>query len=143
MSGSIIHKPDPKLDLMFERFVDVPRELVWMAWTKPEHLKKWFTPVPWKTVDCEIELHPGGMFRTVMRSPEGEEFPNVGCYLEMPCDTFFFTAVIALETHGGGTKYTALVIHGDEDARKKHEEMGFYEGWGKTLDQLVAHAKNM
>ena len=168
MSRSIIHKPDPKLDLMFERFVDVPRELVWMAWTTPEHLKKWFTPVPWKTVDCEIELHPGGMFRTVMRSPEGQEFPNVGCYLEiieneklvwtnalapgyrpshspgtMPCDTFFFTAVIALEPHGIGTKYTALVIHGDEDARKKHEEMGFYEGWGNALDQLVAHAKNM
>lgn len=139
-----------------------------MAWTIPEHLKKWFTPVPWKTVDCEIDLRPGGMFRTVMRSPEGQEFPNVGCYLEiveneklvwtnalapgyrpsnspgaMPCDTFFFTAVIALEPRGNGTKYTALVIHGDEDARKKHEEMGFHDGWGKALDQLVAVAKNM
>jgi uncharacterized protein YndB with AHSA1/START domain len=124
MTRSIIHQPDPKLDLVLERIVDVPRELVWMAWTAPEHIKKWFTPVPWTTVDCEIDLRPGGIFRTVMRSPEGQEFPNVGCYLEivkneklvwtnvlapgyrpskppavMPCDTFSFTAVILLEPH--------------------------------------------
>lgn len=74
------YQPDPRLDLVIERIVDVPPELVWKAWTSPEHLKPWFTPVPWKTVDCEIDLRPGGMFRTVMRSPEGQEFPNVGCY---------------------------------------------------------------
>jgi uncharacterized protein YndB with AHSA1/START domain len=45
--------------------------------------QQWFTPAPWKTVDCEIDLRPGGLFRTVMRSPEGQEFPNVGCYLEI------------------------------------------------------------
>jgi uncharacterized protein YndB with AHSA1/START domain len=34
-------------------------------------------------LDCEIDLRPGGIFRTTMRSPEGEEFPNFGCYLEV------------------------------------------------------------
>ena len=42
-----------------------------MAWTHPEHLKRWFTPAPWTTVDCEIDLRPGGIFRTTMRSPDG------------------------------------------------------------------------
>jgi len=83
MTRSIIHQPDPKLDLVFERIVDVPRELIWTAWTTPEQLKQWFTPAPWKTVDCEIDLRPGGLFRTVMRSPEGQEFPGVSCYLEI------------------------------------------------------------
>ena len=160
--------PDPKLDLSFERIIDVPRELVWMAWTTPEHLKKWFTPVPWKTVDCEIDLRPGGIFRTVMQSPEGKDFPNLGSYVEVipneklvwtnallpgfrpiygpnacPGVDFAFTAVISLEQHANGTKYTALVIHADEESRKKHEAMGFHEGWGKALDQLVASVKNM
>jgi uncharacterized protein YndB with AHSA1/START domain len=67
---------DPRLDLLLQRVVDVPPELVWAAWTKPEHVKKWFTPAPWTTVDCEIDLRPGGIFRTVMRSPEGQEFPK-------------------------------------------------------------------
>src|SRR3954469_22499483 len=51
---SMIHakfpQPRPGLDLVLERVVDVPRELVWRAWTRPEHLMKWFTPAPWKTI---------------------------------------------------------------------------------------------
>src|SRR5713226_713595 len=83
MANSMTHQPDTKLDLLLERIVEVPRELVWRAWTTPELVKKWFTPAPWTTVDCEINLRPGGIFRTVMRSPEGQTFPNVGCYLEI------------------------------------------------------------
>ncbi len=146
------------------RVVDVAPELVWAAWTVPEHVKKWFTPVPWKTVDCEIDLRPGGIFRTVMRSPEGQDITNVGCFLEIvanrklvwtvalqpgyrPSDPTFdvptFTAIIMMEPHGKGTKYTALAMHKDEKDRNAHDRMGFSEGWGKALDQLVAAAKAM
>jgi len=83
MTGTIAHTPDPKLDLVLERVVDVPPHLVWAAWTTPEYVKKWFTPAPWQTVDCEIDLRPGGIFRTVMRSPEGQELSHTGCYLEV------------------------------------------------------------
>ncbi|CAA9892839.1 hypothetical protein METHB2_840005 [Candidatus Methylobacter favarea] len=83
MSNLNEFKPDPELDLMFERVVEVPRELVWEAWTTPEKLKPWFCPLPWLTIDCEIDLRPGGIFRTVMQSPEGQNFPNAGCYLEV------------------------------------------------------------
>src|SRR5262245_34676888 len=159
----------PALDLVLERIVDVPPELVWRAWTTPEHLMKWFTPAPWKTVACEIDLRPGGVFRTVMRSPEGREFPNIGCYLEVienerlawtnaleggfrpttastVCgeDAFFaFTAVISLSPHREGTKYTALVMHGDEASAKRHAQMGFEGGGAKGMDTLVAVAKQM
>jgi len=86
-------KIDPKLDLVFERFVEVSPELVWTAWTQPEHLKKWFTPAPWTTVDCEIDLRPGGVFRTVMRSPEGKDHPNTGCVWETDRDDSLFGAL--------------------------------------------------
>jgi hypothetical protein len=71
MTRSALVKPDPKLDLVLERVIDVPRELVWAAWTRPEHVKHWLTPRPWTVSECEIDLRPGGMFRFVMRSPEG------------------------------------------------------------------------
>jgi uncharacterized protein YndB with AHSA1/START domain len=150
---------DPKLDLVLERVVDVPVEKVWAAWTKPEHVVKWFTPAPWTTPHCEIDLRPGGAFMTVMRSPEGEDHRNVGCYLEVvPNEKLvwtdallpgyrptsgepFMTGMILLERQGKGTKYTAIAIHRDAETRKRHEEMGFREGWGKALDQLVAHLR--
>jgi uncharacterized protein YndB with AHSA1/START domain len=158
-------KINPKLDLVLERVVDVPKELVWKAWTTPKHILKWFTPSPWKTIECEIDLRPGGKFYTVMQSPEGQNFPNAGCFLEIVPNKklvwtaalqpgyrpvknpengagLLFTAVIALESKGKGTKYTATVIHGNEDDMKRHDAMGFRDGWGKALDQLVALIKN-
>ena len=42
----IVENFDPKLDLVFERDIDIAPELVWAAWTKPEHLVNWFTPSP-------------------------------------------------------------------------------------------------
>ncbi len=166
MSAPIRHQPDPRLDLFLERVVDVPPELVWTAWTQPEQIKKWFTPAPWTTVDCEIDLRPGGIFRTVMQSPEGQQFPNEGCFLEIvenrklvwtgalqpgyrpiskarAAETpFLFSAVISMEPEGTGTRYGALAIHSDEEDAKKHEAMGFHSGWGAALDQLVAMAKS-
>jgi uncharacterized protein YndB with AHSA1/START domain len=165
-----IHRHDPQRDLVLERVVDVPVPLVWRAWTVPEHLMRWFTPLPWRTVECEIDLVPGGIFRTVMRSPEGQDTPHVGCYLEVvenerlvwttallpgfrpapptppegdPCGVDPFTAVIAMAPHGSGTRYTATAMHGDAAGRKRHEDLGFHDGWGTALDQLVALARTL
>jgi uncharacterized protein YndB with AHSA1/START domain len=152
--------PDPKLDLVLERVVDVPPSLIWAAWTKPEHLRKWFAPAPWTIADCEVDLRPGGVFRFVLVSPDGEESPSIGCFLEVvpnerlvwtdallpgyrPSLNPFFTAVVTLEPRGEGTRYTAIAIHRDAATRQQHEDMGFHEGWGQTLDQLVALAKKM
>ena len=159
------YQSNSTLDLSFTRIVNVPRALVWRAWTEPELLKPWFCPLPWKTIDCEIDLRPGGIFRTTMQSPEGVEFPNAGCYLDVvplerlvwtnallpgyrpsnptatcgDIDTeFMFTAMIQLADADQGTRYTATVIHADEAGCKKHAAMGFEGGWGTALDQLVA-----
>lgn len=153
-----IIKPDPKLDLVLERDIDVPPDLVWTAWTTPKHIKHWFVPKPWTCADVEIDLQPGGMFRSVMRSPEGQEFNNLGCYLEIvpkkrlvftdtllpgfrPAPEPFFTAVLSLEPKGNGTRYVAIAIHRDEAGREKHEQMGFHQGWGTVVTQMVEYIK--
>ena len=56
-------KIDPKLDIVFERFIDAPVRLVWDALTKPEHLKEWYMPKAWGAVSaCELDVRPGGAF---------------------------------------------------------------------------------
>jgi uncharacterized protein YndB with AHSA1/START domain len=159
---SFEHVVNPRLDLVLERFIDVPRHLVWEAWTKPEHLKVWFCPKPWGVSACEIDLRPGGIFSTTMLSPDGKEFPNIGCYLEVvPMERLVFTsvlypgyrpapagdlpmtAIITMKPEGAGTRYVATALHQDESDCEKHKAMGFHEGWGAALDQLVAHVKTM
>jgi len=156
-------KVDPTLDLVIDRVVDVPPELVWKAWTQPEHLMPWFCPLPWKTVECEIDLRPGGKFRTLLKGPEpGQEHAVLGCYLEvvehqrltwtdalgpdfrpLPAGPFNFTAVLTLEKKGSGTRYLVQALHRDPQGKSTHESMGFQEGWGKALDQLVAYCKKL
>ncbi|MGH8577582.1 MAG: SRPBCC family protein [Gammaproteobacteria bacterium] len=152
----------PRLDLVLTRVIDAPRALIWQVWTDPEHVKKWWAPKPWTTVECEMDLRPGGIFRTVMRSPEGQDYPNAGCFLELvknekivwtnalepgyrpalgesgeDCSGLLFTAIITLEERAGKTHYAVRVLHRDEAGRKKHEEMGFHLGWNQCLDQLI------
>ena len=99
-----------------------------------------------------------------MRGPEGRQIINVGGFLEIapsrklvwtvaprlgyrPSDPSFdvptFTAIFSMEPHGKGTKDSALAMHKYGESRDKHERMGFGEGWGRALDQLVAYAKTM
>lgn len=59
-----------------------------------------------------------------------------------PSENPFFTAILTLEPQGSGTRYTAIALHRDEAGRKKHEEMGFEEGWGTVADQMVAYIKS-
>lgn len=152
------------LDLVLERIVDVPPELLFKAWTTPKHLMPWFCPKPYQTVECEIDLRPGGQFFTQMLDPEGNKLPAApGCYLEIVPDRklvwtsalapgfrplaasaapWSFTAVLSFEPHGeGGCKYTATAMHSTPEDAQSHEAMGFSLGWGLVLDQLVDYVK--
>jgi uncharacterized protein YndB with AHSA1/START domain len=155
-------RTDGRLDLTLERTIDAPRALVWRVWTDPEHVRKWFAPAPWTIADCEMDLRPGGVFRFVLRSSEGQDFPELGCFLEVVeqrkiawtnvlrpgfrparlgegegCADLPFTAILTLEDRAGKTHYFVRVLHQDEAGRNRHEEMGFHQGWNQCLDQLI------
>jgi uncharacterized protein YndB with AHSA1/START domain len=148
-------------ELILERVVPLPPEAVWRAWTEPELLKRWFCPLPWQAVEAEMDLRPGGAFRTVMQGPDGTRMTHVGCYLEIDAphrlvwtnalapgfvpaagvsDVPTFTCVLTFEAVEGGTRYTARAMHRDAEAAQAHGKMGFHEGWGIALTQLVQAA---
>lgn len=162
MTRFVAPQVNPELDLVLERTVDVPPHLVWRAWTEPEQLKRWFCPKPWLTSHCEIDLRAGGIFRTVMRGPNGEEEDNSGCWLDVVEDQRLvftglmgpgfrpaniadgvpvFTCILTFEPSGKGTRYRAHVMHRESAAKATHEAMGFHGGWGTALDQMVAMIK--
>ena len=151
--------PDPELDLVLARTLPVAPDRVWAAWTDPALLVQWFTPAPWKTVSADLDVRPGGRCITTMESPEGEQFSNVGCYLQVEPESLLvftsamvegFRPVVAGDgmpftgrveitpTADGGTHYRAIAMHADKAGAEQHLEMGFHEGWGAATDQLVA-----
>jgi len=145
-------------ELVLTRLIDAPREEVFDAWTNPELIKQWFAPLPWTTPFAEVDLRVGGETRTVMRSPDGQDFPNVGVFLEIerpgrlvftdafagdwrPCAKPFMTVVLTFEDEGGKTRYTARARHWTVEDRERHEQMGFHGGWAMCADQLEALLK--
>jgi len=147
-------KSSESRELVLVRLIDAPPEKLFRAWTEPALLKQWFCPKPWTVVFAELDVRPGGANVIVMRSPEGQEFPNRGVYLDVvrnerlvftdayttawePSEKPFMTGIITFEDEGGKTRYTARVLHWSVADRKTHEEMGFHEGWGKATDQLA------
>jgi uncharacterized protein YndB with AHSA1/START domain len=152
--------PASDRELVLTRLIDAPREKLFKAWTNAELLKQWFAPLPWTTPSAQLDVRPGGANVITMRSPEGQDFPNAGVYLEVvpnerivftdaytkawePSAKPFMTVVLTFADEGGKTRYTARVLHWTVADREAHEKMGFHTGWGKCADQLEALVKNL
>lgn len=154
---------DPKLDLVFERFIDAPVRLVWEALTRPEHIREWYMPRAWgRVARAEMDLRPGGIFSIDIATGDGREVPNVGCLLEVvpmerlvwtsmlfpgyrPAvfDDIPITAVMTMESVGTGTRYIFTALHRDEADLENNRTSGWLEGTDIALDQLVAHVQTM
>lgn len=152
--------PNSERELVLTRIIDAPPEKVYSAWTDSELLKQWFAPLPWTVSAADIDVRPGGSNLIVMRSPEGNEIPNPGVYLEVvenerlvitdaytkawePSEKPFMTVIVTFEKFDGKTKYTARARHWTVADRESHEKMGFHEGWGQCADQLADLASKL
>ena len=157
------------IDLVLERTLDAPVDLVWAAYTDPEHLKQWFAPKPYQITECELDLRPGGIFRIRMVGPDGFDtgHGSAGCVLEVEqgkkltwtsalgpgyrpaemgegCESFPMTAIITFEDAGNEkTAYRAVALHKDAKDKEAHEKMGFHDGWGTVAGQLEEFARSL
>lgn len=153
---------DPDLDLGLERVIRAPREQVWRAWADPSRLERWWVPAPARCRVDRLELRPGGAFVTSLADDGAAAFvPHLdACFLAVDAgrrivftnaiDSSWrpatpapvaLTATITLTDHPDGTDYRLVVRHGDPEARLRHEELGFADGWGTVAGQLAALAE--
>lgn len=151
---------NPHLDLQLACEAPITPEQVFEGWTVPSTLLQWFCPRPWRVVECRVDPRPGGIFSTIMQSPEGVNMAeNLGSFLlvepprrlvwtnlmgpdfrPLPVSALGFGFVCDLRLDplpNGGTWYQATVRHVDEAGKRQHEAMGFEAGWRAALSQLV------
>jgi uncharacterized protein YndB with AHSA1/START domain len=141
-------------ELTFERMLDASADKLFRAWTEPDLLQKWFCPRPWTVSSAQLDVRPGGASLVTMRSPEGQDVPNRGVYLEVvknerlvftdafveawvPSERAFMVVTITFEAQGAKTRYSARIQHWNVTAREEHENMGFHAGWAIATDQLT------
>ena len=152
---------NPDLDLTLERVILAPRVAVWDAWTDPDRFAQWWLPAPMRCRVDRLEVRPGGAMVTRM-SEDGTEFvPHMdasflvvaererivftnaidGAWRPAAPEPVAMTADVTLGDHPDGTEYRVVVRHGDPASRRKHEELGFFDGWGAVIAQLAELAE--
>ena len=121
---------------------------VWRAWTEPERLKRWFTPAPWTTTECEIDLRPGGAYRIHMRAPDGTEHRVSGEYrvVDPPRKIVYpwgwdgdhpvKDSLGTIEFHERGAATEVVLTHSGITHELERANHG--KGWTAILDKLEA-----
>ena len=149
----IIAEPG-KTSFTTTRVVDAPRALVFEAFTKCEHLKRWMGPKNLTMVSCDTDLRPGGRYRFVFRTPDGNEVGFSGEFREVVAPsrivrTFVFEPMpdaaaletLELEEHDGKTTIKTTTVHKTVENRDGHVQSGVDKGMAEgyaRLDELLA-----
>ena len=144
-------------EMTIERVFDAPRELVYRAWTEPEHLDKWYGPDGMSVVTTEHDFSVGGSWRFEMGpAGSGGGMPMKSIFREIvplervvtedsmetegqstPVEVMTVTATF--EDQGDKTKLTLHILHASEELRKRSEEVGIQHGWSSAFDCLDRH----
>lgn len=133
------------------RIFDVPRELVWGAWTEESELAQWLRPFGVSTDSVSFDVRVGGHYAYTMTNDEtGEKFPTGGVFLEVePIDRLVFTwgepgapvetaPVITLTFTAQGAERTELHFHLRGFEGKPGDDF-VYDGWDEALTNFGRH----
>lgn len=137
-------------EIVIVRTYDAPARLLFEAWSKPEHVMKWFGPKGWPLTLCEMDFRPGGAFRFAMTGASGVQNPPFGgTYREIEpgrrivYDNGFLAPgsermliTVTFEEVAGRTTLTVHTLFSSVEARDEHLRLGFTQRFGSALDQL-------
>ncbi len=87
------------------REYDAPRDLVWEAWTRREHVDQWWGPDGFITCTESMEVRPNGVWRYTMTGPDGTVYPNHQFYMDVAAPERLIYA------HGAGDEAAAPHFH--------------------------------
>lgn len=143
------------LEIVMTRVFDAPRHLVFDAWTKPEHLKRWFGAIRgWTMQDCQVDLRLGGSWRYELHGPDGARMVMKGVYRVIdPPGRIVSTEVfegpefeemgggtlntMTFEEQNGKTTMTISSLYQSKEARDGALQTGMEGGAGESFDRLA------
>lgn len=102
-----------KNEVLITRIINAPRELVYKAWTKPEHLMQWYAPTGCTIRFAILDIRKGGTYHSCITIPGGKECWCVGEYLEIiPNEKIVQTMAVGDEK---GNRISAIDAGMDKD----------------------------
>ena len=150
-SGTLIVTTPSDREVVATRVFDAPRELVWKAYTEPEHLQQWMLgPAGWTMPVCEMDLRPGGAYRFVWRKEDGTEMTITGTVREVEAPERMVSTeewggdwpealnTIDFAEDDGRTTLTTTTVYPSKEARDAALGTGMTDGMSASYDNLEA-----
>ena len=140
------------------RLFDAPRELVFEAMSRPEHIRRWWGNLGdgYSVPICEVDLRPGGKWKFANRTPKGELAVFYGVYREVaPPERVVFTELFEpfpdvetivtaiLTEEQGKTRLTATIVYPSREVRDMVLGTGMARGAGISYDRLEDIAREL
>jgi uncharacterized protein YndB with AHSA1/START domain len=143
-------------EILFTCVFRHPPDLLFEAWTEPEHIRFWQGCDTADIIACEVDLRVGGGWSHTMRMPDGTEHLQKGVYREIvPNERLVYTSIYDVERlgrpeclitvtfevlAGGGTKLTHRILHQSNEMRDLHLKSGMEEGTRGSFRRLEIRA---
>jgi uncharacterized protein YndB with AHSA1/START domain len=140
-------------EIVLTRVFDATRELVWRAWTDPQHIVKWWGPNGFTDTIERMDVRPGGVWKHVMHGPDGTDYANDSRYLKVvkPERLVYSLAggkkdapatsaevTVTFEEQGSKTKLTLRMLFPSAEACDTVvKTYGAIEGGNQTLARLA------
>lgn len=162
---ALTHRIEQDKELVLERTFQAPRDLVFQAFTTPEHLRQWWGPRGWTLIHNDLDLRPGGRWHYCMKCEDknqgdfyGMESWGLSVYDEIRAPeelvyTDYFSdaegtindalpatrSVVTFEDLGGATRVVSRSTYATPEALKAVLDMGMLQGISETWDRLAEH----
>lgn len=144
-------------EVVISRLLDAPRELVFEAWTDPQHVVNWWGPDGFRTTIREVAIRPGGIWRFTMHGPDGVDYLNRIEFIEVKRperlvyhhygegdDQMHFHVTVTFDDQQGKTMLTMRSIFDTAAERNRVvDEYGAIEGGVQHLARLADYLKAM
>jgi uncharacterized protein YndB with AHSA1/START domain len=154
--GSTTFTTPSEREIVITRVFDAPRELVWQAFTSPDHLPQWMLgPEGWTMPVCESDLRPGGAYRYGWRKADGATMEIVGVHKEVePPERLVSTEswgadwpetlnTLVLAEEDGRTRTTQTILYPSKEARDAAFESGMKEGASQSFERLARYLQTI
>jgi uncharacterized protein YndB with AHSA1/START domain len=152
-----VAEPVADREFVITRQIDAPARLLFEAYSKPEHVMRWFGPKGYPLTLCEMDFRKGGKYRFAMSGPDGKQMqPFGGEYLEIvPNQKIVYSntfeapgaetmiVTVTYVERAGKTTMTIHTLFGSVAMKQQHLAMGYEQGVGSGLDQLAALVAEM
>ncbi|HTA88552.1 MAG TPA: SRPBCC domain-containing protein [Polyangiaceae bacterium] len=139
------------ITLVVRRTIQAPAERVFDAWTRPEHLVKWWGPRPVTCIEADVDLRVGGSYRIANLFPDGSvlwisgefevvEAPRRLVYTwrteqKSETEAEWSRVSVRFETQANSAATEVIVLH--ERIDSEATRTGHERGWLGCLDNLA------